>query len=188
MIFGKHPGGEKPGFDLPADIPKGQRNETLHRYACSLRGTGGGLEFAEILEAVSAANRTRCKPPLPDSDIRTLVESACKHPKGKSRLQGVAGGAAEGNAAGDDEKLASSEIADMITADSHFAVDLGGRLYVFEAGVYKPTGESYVKRRVKSILGALNKPQQWTSRRGDEVVKYIAVDAPMLWERHPSTR
>ena len=35
-----------------------------------------------------------------------------------------------------------------------------------------------MKRRVKSILGALNKPQQWTSRRGDEVVKYIAVDAP----------
>jgi hypothetical protein len=42
-----------------------------------------------------------------------------------------------------------------------------------------------VKRRVKSILGALNKSQQWTSRRGGEVVKYIAVDAPMLWERPP---
>ena len=59
MIFGKHPAGEKGRFDLPADIPEGQRNETLHRYACSLRGTGGGLEFAEILEAVSAAPTAR---------------------------------------------------------------------------------------------------------------------------------
>lgn len=62
---------------------------------------------------------------------------------------------------------------------------MGGKVCVFESGVYKPTGESYVKRRVKSILGALRKPQQWTSRRGDEVVKYIAVDAPALWERPP---
>jgi hypothetical protein len=46
MIMGKHSAGEKARFDLPADIPEGQRNETLHRYACSLRGTGGGLEFA----------------------------------------------------------------------------------------------------------------------------------------------
>jgi hypothetical protein len=88
MIFGKHPAGEKARFDLPADIMEGHRNETLHRYACSLRGTGGGLEFAEILEAVSAANRMRCKPPLPEGDIRKLVESACKHPKGNSRRQG----------------------------------------------------------------------------------------------------
>ncbi len=187
MIMGKHPAGEKARFDLPADIPEGQRNETLHRYACSLRGTGGGLDFAEILEAVSAANRMRCKPPLPDADVRKLVESACKHPKGKARLHVVGGAAAKGKAGadGDDDKLATCDIADMITSDSHFAVDTGGKLYVFESGVYKPTGESYVKRRVKSILGALKKPQQWTSRRSDEVVKYIAVDAPTLWERPP---
>ncbi len=30
MIFGKHPASEKARFDLPADIPEGQRNETLH--------------------------------------------------------------------------------------------------------------------------------------------------------------
>ena len=42
-------------------------------------------------------------------------------------------------AADDDEKLATSEIADMITADSHFAVDLGGRLYVFRpASISRP--------------------------------------------------
>jgi putative DNA primase/helicase len=187
MILGKRPNSEKPRFDLPADIPEGQRNETLHRYACSLRGTGGGLEFAEILEAVSAANRMRCKPPLPDGDIRKLVESACKHPKGKSHPHVDAGGGARGNAAAaaDDDRVATSELADMMTTGSHFAVDMGGKLYVFESGVYKSNGESYVKRRVKSILRALKKPQQWTSRRSDEVVKYIAVDAPMLWERPP---
>jgi len=44
-------------------------------------------------------------------------------------------------------------------------VDSGGKLYVFQNGVYKPTGESYVKRRVKSALGAMNVPPQWTSRK-----------------------
>ena len=63
----------------------------------------------------------------------------------------------------------------------HFAVDSGGKLYVFQKGVYKPTGESYIKRRVKAILGALDVPQQWSSRKAEEVVKYIAVDAPELW-------
>jgi putative DNA primase/helicase len=188
LIFGKLPVGRKTRFELPAEIPEGERNETLHRYACSLRGTGGGLEFAEILNAVSAANESRCNPPLPVGDVRTLVESACKHPKGNGKPHVMndsteqSGGAAT---ADDDDKLAICEIADMITADAHLAVDTGGKLYVFDGGVYKPSGESYLKRRVKAILGELNRPEQWTSRKSEEVVKYISVDAPVLWERPP---
>ena len=145
LIFGNLPRRrEKTGFELPAEIPEGERNETLHRYACSLRGTGGGLEFAEILNAVSAANESRCNPPLPVGDVRTLIESACKHPKGNGKPHVMndsteqSGGAAT---ADDDDKLAICEIADMITADAHLAVDTGGKLYVFDGGVYKPSGE-----------------------------------------------
>ena len=176
MIMEKHPAaGEKGRFDLPADIPEGQRNETLYRYACSLRSAGGGLEFDEILEAVSAANRMRCKPPLPEDEVRALAESACKHPKGKA--------AKKRSKQADDEKLATCEIADMITANACFAVDGGGKLYVFKDGVYQPRGESYVKRHVKSMLGDLERSEEWTSRKTEEVVKYIAVDAPELWDR-----
>jgi putative DNA primase/helicase len=172
LMNGKPDNGKKPRFELPAEIAEGERNETLHRYACSLRGKGNGLELPEIVEAVLAVNRSRCKPPLDEAEVEKLVESACRHEKGNGRSSGE-----------DDERLSTNRLADMITADSHFAVDSGGKLYVFQSGVYKPTGENYIKRRVKSILGALNVPQQWTSRKAEEVVKYIAVDAPELWDR-----
>ncbi len=106
--------------------------------------------------------------------MKTLVESACRHDKGNGHRASAS--------ADDDERLTTNELADMITVDSHFAVDSGSKLYVFQKGVYKPTGESYIKRRVKAILGALDVPQQWTSRKAEEVVKYIAVDAPELWD------
>jgi putative DNA primase/helicase len=176
LIYGKRANGEKARFDLPAELTEGERNDTLHRYACSLRGSGGGLEPAEILNAVLAVNRSRCKPPLDDSEVQSLVESACRHEKGKGRRASAKGG-------DDDDRLTTNQLADMITADSHFAVDSGGKLYVFQKGVYKPTGESYIKRRVKTILGALDVPEQWSSRKAEEVVKYIAVDAPELWDR-----
>jgi hypothetical protein len=90
LVFGKQSAGDKSRFALPMEIPEGTRNDTLHGYACSLRGTGGGLEVAEILDAVSAANRSRCKPPLDNPDLQSLVESACKHRKGNGGLYVVA--------------------------------------------------------------------------------------------------
>jgi putative DNA primase/helicase len=175
LMNGKPVNGKSARFELPAEICEGERNETLHRYACSLRGSAGGLDVHEILTAVIGVNRSRCRPPLDDAEVKTLVESACRHEKGNGRKQPAGGG--------EDERLTTNELADMITADSHFAVDSGGKLYVFQKGVYKPTGESYIKRRVKAILGTLDVPQQWTSRKAEEVVKYIAVDAPELWDR-----
>ncbi|MEO8372993.1 MAG: hypothetical protein ABI806_27655 [Candidatus Solibacter sp.] len=64
-----------------------------------------------------------------------------------------------------------------VTADSHFAVDSGGKVYVFQKGVFKPMGESYIKRRVKAILGALDLPQQWTSRKTGGVGTLFALRA-----------
>ncbi len=180
LMHGGRAKGDKSRFDLPAEIAEGERNDTLHRYACSLRGSRGGLELNEIFEVVLAVNRSRCKPPLGADEVRKLVESACRHQKGNKR------GAS--SKCGDNETLATCEIAGMITADSHLAVDSGGKLYVFDGGVYKPSGEAYVKRRVKSILSALNKSEQWTSRKSEEVVKYISVDAPVLWEAPPLDR
>lgn len=170
LMNGKPANGKKLRFELPAEIAEGERNQALHKYACSLRGKG--QEESEIVAAVMAVNLSRCKPPLDDAEVRKLVESACRHEKGNGRSAGAG-----------DERLSTNELADMITVDSHFAVDPGGKLYVFQGGVYKPIGESYIKRRVKAILGALDVPQQWSSRKGEEVVKYIAVDAPQLWDR-----
>ena len=164
LIYGKRPDGDKPRFELPAEISEGERNGTLHRYACSLRSSGGGLELDEILVAVLAVNRSRCKPPLDDSEVKTLVESACHHEKGNGRGASASGG--------DDERLTTNELADMITADSHFAVDSGSKLYVFQKGVYKATGRE-LHQKARQVYPGLARYSpavvQPESRGGSEV-------------------
>jgi putative DNA primase/helicase len=70
-------------------IPEGQRNETLHRTACSLRAKG--LDYNQILGAIFVMNEQQCQPPLEDAEVFCLVESACKHEPGASMDRKKAG-------------------------------------------------------------------------------------------------
>jgi putative DNA primase/helicase len=76
-------------------------------------------------------------------------------------------------------------LADQIMLTECFAQDPGGRLYRFSGGVYKPDGSVHVKRFVKTLLESWNLTAKWSSTRSEEVVEYIRVDAPKLWERPP---
>ena len=67
-------------FELPDEVEAGGRNDTLFRYASSLQAKGKDDGF--ILDAVRAANRERCVPPLPASDVERLVASALSYEKG----------------------------------------------------------------------------------------------------------
>ena len=77
------------------------------------------------------------------------------------------------------------KIADQITHLDHLARDAGGRLYVYDSGVYRPTGEEFVNKRVKQALAFRDKSNEWTSYKAREVVEYIRADAPRLLERPP---
>jgi hypothetical protein len=76
-------------------------------------------------------------------------------------------------------------LAEAITAKHAFAKDIGGLLHVFRDGCYRPDGASQVHQQVKIILARLKQSPQWRSHGSEEVVKYIAVDVPLLWERPP---
>jgi P4 family phage/plasmid primase-like protien len=76
-------------------------------------------------------------------------------------------------------------LADRIQRDACFAKDAGGLLYVFENGVYRPTGEAFVCRRVKEILIASGDTKKWSTHRASEVVEFVRVDVPELWECPP---
>ena len=75
----KKPNGK---FQLPDVIPQGQRDETLFKYACSLRAIGRSDE--EIAVSVAGVNATRCKPPVDQRDIDRIVRSACKYEQGSA--------------------------------------------------------------------------------------------------------
>ena len=57
-------------------VPEGMRNETLFRYACSLRARGVAREEALALVLQAAEN---CQPPLPEKEARRVVDSAWRY-------------------------------------------------------------------------------------------------------------
>jgi P4 family phage/plasmid primase-like protien len=84
-----------------------------------------------------------------------------------------------------DDDISVWHLAEAITAKHRFARDRGGKLYVYRDGCYRPDGASIVHRQVKIIMERLRQSPRWSSHKSEEVVKYIAVDAPVLWERPP---
>lgn len=72
-------GGEKPLFELP-DVIERDRNNTLFKYACSLRERGlGGADIATLVET---KNSTNCKPPLPAAEVRKICQSVLRYNPG----------------------------------------------------------------------------------------------------------
>lgn len=90
-------GGGAPAFELPAVIGEGGRNDTLYKYASSLRGRG--LDTDEIHLLVAKANNERCTPPLPLSDIDTIVKSAGRYARGPSAARRPKGDSSSASAA-----------------------------------------------------------------------------------------
>jgi P4 family phage/plasmid primase-like protien len=87
-----------------------------------------------------------------------------------------------------DDSISVSQIADAITGRHRFAKDAGGKLYVFRSGCYQTDGAAFVGQQVKRLLERMKLSSKWTSHKSDEVVKYISVDAPELWEKPPRDR
>ena len=75
--------------------------------------------------------------------------------------------------------------AEAVTVSDYFAKDVGGLLYVFQDGVYKPTGESFVKSRIKQLMGAWDNQADWSSGIAPEVIEFIRVDTRELWQALP---
>lgn len=58
-------------------IPEGGRNQALTSLAGTLRRRG--LEAPEIAGALAAVNATRCRPPLPDSEVLAIAASVGRY-------------------------------------------------------------------------------------------------------------
>ncbi len=82
-----------------------------------------------------------------------------------------------------DDSISVHQIAEAITARHRFAQDAGKRLYIFRGGSYHADGASFVRQQVKQLMERMRVAAKWTSHKAEEVVKYIEVDAPTLWER-----
>ncbi len=63
------------------EIPKGSRNDTLHRIAAAMRGRGETPDG--ILDELRRVNAERCRPPLADSELRQIARSAERYAAGE---------------------------------------------------------------------------------------------------------
>ncbi|MCH7729882.1 MAG: hypothetical protein IH991_25940, partial [Planctomycetes bacterium] len=76
-------------------------------------------------------------------------------------------------------------LADRICAIEYFAQDAGSKAYRFSGGVYRAKAEQFIKQRVKALCVDLRFAKEWTPRLAENVVEFIRVDSPELWERPP---
>jgi hypothetical protein len=61
-------------------VPEGERNETLYKRGCALRGQQG-MEREEITSILLDYNEAKCDPPLDEEEVLGIVDSVCKHPR-----------------------------------------------------------------------------------------------------------
>ncbi len=76
--FSKHNGhGNGSVLAVEGDIPEGQRNATMASLAGSMRHRG--MSTLAMAEALVIENQARCKPPLPDEEVRQIAASVGRY-------------------------------------------------------------------------------------------------------------
>ena len=68
----------RPNAKASGNITEGGRNDSLASLAGTMRRKG--MESASIEAALLAENRSRCNPPLPDDEVRTIARSVSRYP------------------------------------------------------------------------------------------------------------
>ena len=76
--------------EAPDKIPKGKRNDRLTSLAGYVRRKGMGPD--EMLSFLTAVNESRCEPPVPEKEVRSIVESVSRY-EPSDALQATADGA-----------------------------------------------------------------------------------------------
>lgn len=68
-------------FTLPDVISKGSRNSTIFYYGGTLRNKGASAD--EIARALTEANKMRCKPPMDQTEVDSIIRSVCSLKSGR---------------------------------------------------------------------------------------------------------
>ena len=71
-------------FSMKGKVGSGKRNDTIYKLACALQAKG--VEDEAIMISCQATNMKQCSPPLKESEVVKLVESALKHEKGVVKI------------------------------------------------------------------------------------------------------
>jgi Bifunctional DNA primase/polymerase, N-terminal/Primase C terminal 1 (PriCT-1) len=70
---------EQDTSEIAPKVNEGERNTSLYKVACALRGQLA-KDRDEILSILLEYNVENCDPPLDESEVITIADSACQHP------------------------------------------------------------------------------------------------------------
>src|SRR5689334_7636002 len=72
------------------------------------------------------------------------------------------------------------KLAELVKRQTGFCVDLGGNLFFYDEGVYKPNGEKAVRELYRKVLESYDQVDLWRPGRGMQLVEYIKDNVPLL--------
>jgi putative DNA primase/helicase len=166
-------------FDLPDVIAEGGRDNTLYKFACSLRSKTP-MTQGEVRAALEAANQ-RCVPPLTSADLDRIAASASRHPNGLSpeyaAKKRTAPPADPPDEAPEDEttddgsgkaKLHPNTIAENILKDNP-VINVDGHLYEYIGTHW----DLISPERLKAMARQYDSPRWTSQKRRSEVASYI---------------
>lgn len=79
---------------------------------------------------------------------------------------------------GQQHKPSTREHAEQVAAQEPYTTG-GAQIYAFLDGCYRP-GERHLQQRIVELLG-----DSWSRRKSDEIVAYLRITSPDLWEQPP---
>ena len=79
-------GNVRSGYELPPVVVEGSRNDEMHRYLSSIRGKGAN--DGQVEAAAIEANAKHFKPPIGESELRTIIRSVCTYEVGDGSYHG----------------------------------------------------------------------------------------------------
>lgn len=79
-------GSVQSGYELPAQVPEGGRNDEMHRYLSSIRGKGANDQQVEA--AAFEANAKHFVPPIGETELRSIIRSVCTYEVGDGSYHG----------------------------------------------------------------------------------------------------
>jgi putative DNA primase/helicase len=194
-------GGRLEPSEWSVDIPQGKRNGELTRRAGSLLARG--IPAGEVLTMLQAWNETHSKPPLPQGEVKTIVESISKKEQQKKRISIQQDFGHGLNWDGTPETEPETEPADGEGSSTprfsggyfdergtfipkFLADDLlinysikyaAGELWVYKDGVYKPDGENFLAKVAQRALKAYTRTNRIRETL-DYIKRQVYTDLP----------
>jgi putative DNA primase/helicase len=175
LMFGATPLAEAPQLkiekkilasDPDADIPEGQRDNTLFSLGGAMRRRGASQEAIEV--ALLEENRKRCKPPLSDWEVKRLAKSASRYEPAESLV--VTTVTSNGSLQDKERpKFNSLKVAESVAGNN--IIFSGGEFYRYENGCYRPINRRIVNQYIKKIIG-----ESLTKKQSEEILYFLESD------------